>query len=156
MGNATARKVYTVGHSNRSLKEFLNVLKYYEVAVVIDVRRFPTSRKFPHFRREVLQTELPKHAIGYVWLGKELGGYREGGYLKYMNTEEFSQGFNKLTRIIELVKRGYVAIMCMEKFWFRCHRRFIANALAGHGYEVIHIIDTGKEVKHKLRKYRIK
>jgi len=91
-----------------------------------------------------------------VWLGEELGGYREGGYLSYMRTEEFLRGLEKLMRIIELVRRGYVAIMCMERFWFRCHRRFIANALAERGYEVIHIIDVGKEVKHKLRKYVLK
>jgi len=131
-------------------------LDYYDVSVIVDVRRFPTSRKFPHFRKEVLQAELPRHAVGYIWLGEELGGYRSGGYLKYMSSREFSWGISRLVRIIELVRRGYVAVMCVERFWFKCHRRFIADALIRRGYEVIHVVDAGREVRHKFRGYGIK
>ena len=131
-------------------------MDYYDVSVIVDVRRFPTSRKFPHFRKEVLQAELPRHAVGYIWLGEELGGYRSGGYLKYMSSREFSWGISRLVRIIELVRRGYVAVMCVERFWFKCHRRFIADALIRRGYEVIHVVDAGREVRHKFRGYGIK
>ena len=148
--------MYTIGHSSRSLREFLEILDYYDVSVIVDVRRFPTSRKFPHFRKEFLQAELPGHAVGYVWLGEELGGYRSGGYLKYMSSREFSRGLSRLVRIIELVRRGYVAVMCVERFWFKCHRRFIADALIRRGYEIIHVIDAGREVRHKFRGYGVK
>ena len=148
--------MYTVGHSNRSLREFLEILDYCDVSIIVDVHRFPTSRKFPYFKKEVLQAELPRHAVGYVWLGKELGGYRNGGYLKYMSSMEFSRGISRLVRIIELVRRGYVAVMCVERFWFKCHRRFIADALIRHGYEVVHVVDAGREVCHKFRGVGIK
>jgi len=147
------KKVYTLGHSNRGLGEFLELLKYYNIVVVADVRRFPTSRLFPYFRRELLRMELPKHSVGYIWLGEKLGGYREGGYLRYMESEDFRKGIQELINIIELVRRGYVAIMCMEKYWFRCHRRFIANALVKMGYDVVHVIEVGKEFKHRYREY---
>ncbi len=143
--------VYTIGHSNREFSEFTELLASYDVSVVVDVRRFPTSRKFPQFKLEFLKTNLPKHGIGYVWLGDKLGGFRAGGYLNYMKSREFSEGMKELLKIVELVKKGYVAVMCMEKLWFRCHRRFIADTLVNLGYEVMHIIDAGRVAKHKLR-----
>jgi len=131
-------EVYTVGHSTRSLRELLEILDRYGVKVVIDVRRFPTSKRYPHFRRESLERELSARGIEYVWLGRDLGGFRRGGYESYMETEEFARGVERLLNLLERGKR--VAILCRERLWFKCHRRFISDVLVGLGYRVIHII----------------
>ena len=143
--------MYTIGHSNRDLREFIRILKFYRINTLIDVRRFPTSRIVPHFKREILENELLVHNIKYVWLGDLLGGYRRGGYEAYMSSEEFKEGLNKLINIVTS-SEGYVALMCSEKLWFRCHRRFIANKLVEKGFEVIHIIDIDRVQRHKIKR----
>ncbi len=142
--------IYTLGHSNRSLNDFLHILMRYQIANLVDIRRFPTSRKYPYFNKDYLSSVLFKHGFKYYWLGNELGGYREGGYLKFMEKPEFKQGIRKLLRIS---LSNPTAIMCSEKFWFRCHRRFISDLLVKMGYRVIHIIDIDKTYEHKYRGY---
>jgi len=142
--------VYTIGHSNRGLGEFINLLKRYGVKIVVDVRRFPTSRKLPWFRIHSLSEALPVNGIGYIWLGRLLGGYRPGGYEEYMKTEDFRRGIEMLVEIIEN-SGGPIAIMCRERLWFKCHRRYISDVLASRGYTVVHIIDFGLTQKHKVR-----
>ncbi len=147
------RFVYTVGHSNRSLEAFISILKKYGIEVVIDVRRFPMSRKYPWFNREEMCKALANHGIKYIWLGDLLGGYRNGGYEKYMETDDFRVGIKKL---LDLIQKYTAAIVCCEKFWFRCHRRFISDILKGLSFNVIHIIDNDKVYTHKReRKYRL-
>ncbi len=73
------RTIYTIGHSNRSFEEFVKILLSYKISTVIDVRRFPTSKKYPHFERKYLENKLLEHGIKYYWLGELLGGYRDGG-----------------------------------------------------------------------------
>ena len=140
--------IYTIGHSNRSLEEFLSLLDHYGIGLVVDVRRFPTSRKYPHFSRESLEAALSSRGIGYAWLGDLLGGYRKGGYRAYMETEEFRRG---LERLLELAEGRRTAIMCAERLWFRCHRRFIADALVAMGHEVVHIVEPGREYRHRSK-----
>jgi len=139
--------VYTIGHSNRSLAEFLNLLKEYGIEVLIDVRRFPISRKYPHFNRDALSKVLENNEIKYVWLGKLLGGYRSGGYLRHMETREYEEG---IRTIIDLARKYRVAIMCSEKLWFKCHRRFISTTLVERGFRVVHIIEHGRTYEHKV------
>lgn len=139
-------KAYTIGHSNRSLKDFISILKSYGVKAVVDVRRFPTSRKFSYFKKEVLEEELRKNGLKYLWLGESLGGFRDGGYKEYSRTKEFKLGVEKL---MEVVNKETTAILCSELLWFKCHRRFIADELTNLGYEVIHIIDERRAVVHK-------
>jgi uncharacterized protein (DUF488 family) len=139
--------IYTIGHGNRNIEEFIKILKYYDIELVVDVRRFPTSKKFPWFSINELSERLMKENINYVWLGEELGGYRKEGYENYIKSEKFKEGINKIE---ELSKSKILAIMCSEKLWFKCHRRFIANILVEKGYEVIHIFDEKKKQKHKL------
>ncbi len=134
--------IYTIGHSNRGLEEFLSILKSYDISLVVDVRRFPSSRKFPHFDRESLKPVLEGSGIRYEWLGELLGGFRKGGYVSYMKTEEFRKGLNELIDLIESWKNP--AIMCKERLWFKCHRRFIASALRERGYRIVHIIEKGR------------
>ena len=87
--------IWTIGHSNRSQRIFLEMLKEHEVEVLVDVRRFPTS-KVEHFKREAMEQWLPEQGVEYVWLGEELGGYRHGGYKAYMRTRLFEDGIKRL------------------------------------------------------------
>jgi len=129
-------EVLTVGHSTRSLRQFLELLAKHGVEAVADVRRFPKSRKFPHFNRESLEKTLPQFGIEYHWLGELLGGYRRGGYEAYTKTPEYMRGIEELEA---LASRKRTAIMCAEGYWRRCHRRFIAETLEERGWRVIHI-----------------
>ncbi len=138
-------KFFTIGHSNRSFDEFCELLKKYGIEVVFDVRRFPKSEKFPHFNKEELEKRMSECGITYFYLGDLLGGYRSGGYEKYMETDEFQLGIGKL---LFWGIDGKSAIMCAEKLWFKCHRRFIADRLVQLGHEVIHIIDENRVQKH--------
>ncbi len=142
------RHLYTIGHSNRELDEFIRLLEEYRIELLVDVRRFPTSAKYPHFRRENLAVVLPAAGIEYRWMGDLLGGYRTGGYEAYMGTDGFQRG---LELLLQRARWKTVAVMCAEKLFFRCHRRFIADACVALGWEVRHIIDPGRVSKHKLR-----
>jgi len=132
--------IWTVGHSNRSIEKFLTLLREHRIAVLVDIRSFPTS-KIEHFKREEMERWLPQHGIEYVWLGKELGGYRRGGYGAHMKTEVFREGIEKL---LELARQRRVCIMCMEKNPKYCHRRFLTAYLERKGVEVIHILEKGQ------------
>ena len=143
------KEVYTIGHSSRSLKELIAILKDYKISLVVDVRRFPTSRLFPHFKKESLERALEEIGIKYVWLGDLLGGFREGGYLEYMKSKEFEMGFRRLLDLIRSNNR--VAILCRERLWIKCHRRFISDKLVEEGYRVIHIIDRRRAYERRLK-----
>jgi len=137
-------KVYSIEHSSRALSEFIDLLKYYGIELLADVRSYPKSSRFPHFSKEVLKEVLSKEGIGYLHL-PELGGMRKEGYREYMKSEEFKRGISKL---IELSKSNKVAFMCAEKDWRGCHRRFIAEMLVKKDIEVIHILDEDKSEEH--------
>src|SRR5271165_4367411 len=129
--------IYTIGHSTRSLDELIAGLKAHGVRTLVDVRSFPMSRRLPHFNRESLEVELPKHNIAYVWM-KELGGRRKKirddslntglrndsfrNYADYMLTAEFAQGIDRLLTIAE---QGNTAMMCAERVYFQCHRMLV-------------------------------
>ncbi len=131
-------QIYTLGTSQRSLEEFIEILRKYGLKRVIDVRSFPQSKRYPHFSRSNLEKELKLLDIGYFWLGRELGGFRKGGYKAYTQTPSFAQGMAKL---ITLAQEAPSVIICAEKFPWRCHRRFIAQKLEETGWEVIHILE---------------
>ncbi|MCR4428403.1 MAG: DUF488 domain-containing protein [Caldiserica bacterium] len=130
-------KIFTLGTSSRSKEEFLRLLGIHGIEAVADVRRFPTSR-FDHFKKELIRELLEKEGISYFYLGEELGGFRKGGYEAYTRTEDFQSG---LRRLVEIASLKRTAIVCAERFPWRCHRRFIARELALRGWEVIHILD---------------
>jgi len=133
-------RIWTIGHSNRSIEVFLELLREHSIQVLADIRSFPTS-KIEHFKREEMERWLPENGIEYVWLGKELGGYRKGGYKRHMRTKLFREGVKKL---LEIAKEKRTCIMCMEKNPKYCHRRFISAYLERKGVEVIHIIEKGQ------------
>lgn len=135
------RRIYMVGHSTRASYEMESLLKAYGIKTVVDVRRFPKSTRFPHFNREAMEEWLSSAGIKYIWLGDKLGGYRKGGYKAYTDTPEFEYGIEELERIAEVEP---VAVMCAERFPWKCHRRFIAAALQRRGWEIIHIIDEAQ------------
>ena len=133
-------RIWTIGHSNRSIEVFLELLREHSIQVLADIRSFPTS-KIEHFKREEMERWLPENGIEYVWLGKELGGYRKGGYKRHMRTKLFREGVKKL---LEIAKEKRTCIMCMEKNPKYCHRRFLSAYLERKGVEVIHIIEKGQ------------
>lgn len=157
-------EIYTLGHSNRPWQEFLDLLRAYGIEVIADVRAFPSSRRYPHFSQENLRAALKKEGIEYVWLGKELGGYRKKGlgeaspntawespgfqnFADHMLTEEFQSGVEKL---LEIARGKRTAVLCAERLWWRCHRRLISDWLLAHGHRVLHILDFGEVREHEL------
>jgi uncharacterized protein (DUF488 family) len=141
------RLIYTLGTSTRSPQEFLELLLGHSVGVVVDVRRFPTSR-FEHFQGERLRGLLRQVGIDYIQMGRELGGHRPGGYQNFTATAEFQKGIGKLE---EIASERATAIVCAERFPWRCHRRFIALALEARRWQVIHIIEPGRDWQPKDR-----
>ena len=139
--------IYTLGHSTRSFEEFLSILKKFKIELIVDVRRFPSSKKFPWFSKEFLEKELKQNNIQYIHFG-ELGGFRREGYENFSKSEEFKRAIDKL---IKLIQNKNAAIFCSERLWFRCHRRYIAKALVERGIKVIHIFDANKTQEHKLK-----
>ena len=117
--------------------DFLGLLKHMGIEAVVDVRRFPTSR-FEYFRKDELARLLPGAGIDYSYLGSELGGYRRGGYQAFLSTEDFKRGVEKLEGV---ARERKTAILCAERFPWRCHRRFISIELEKRGWRVVHIID---------------
>lgn len=155
--------IYTIGHSTRTLGELVAALRGHGVKTLVDIRSFPMSRRLPHFNRESLEQELPKHGIAYVWM-KELGGRRKKlrddspntalrnesfrNYADYMMTEEFAAGIG---RLLEIADRQNTAIMCAERVYFQCHRMLVSDYLTAHGHTVRHIDDEKRAVReHKL------
>ncbi len=152
-------RVWTVGHSTRSFEQFVELLLSHGIEAVADVRRYPGSRRYPHFAREALLEGLATHGVSYEWF-PELGGRRRPrpdspntpwrsaafrGYADYMATEPFAEG---LARLADLACGLNTAVMCAEALWWRCHRGLIADALRWAGFEVCHILGPGSSVVH--------
>lgn len=156
-----SRTLWTVGHSTKSADEFVALLRAHSIGGVADVRRFPGSRRHPHFSRERLEPLLASHGIAYRWL-PELGGRRPPkkdsantgwrvaafrGYADYMETPEFEQALETL--LSEVAERN-VAIMCAEALWWQCHRRLIADRLVADGHAVLHIQSGERAPAHTI------
>jgi uncharacterized protein (DUF488 family) len=153
--------MYTIGHSTRSLDEFVALLCAHHVARLVDVRTIPRSRRHPQFNREALPGPLGDAGIAYVHMGG-LGGLRKPhagsintawrnagcrGYADYMQTREFE---TDLTALLDHAGATPTAIMCAEVVPWRCHRSLIADALAVRGVEVFHIIGLAPAERHEL------
>lgn len=151
--------VWTIGHSTRSESEFLDLLRAHEIAVLADVRRFPGSRKYPHFGGEALCESLTEAGIEYQHFA-DLGGRRKPrpdshndvwrndsfrGYADYMETPEFQ---NALDELLQTAREKRTALMCSEAVWWRCHRSLVADFLKARGVEVVHILSATKNEVH--------
>lgn len=132
--------IYTLGTSRRSEEDFIEILIDYDIKTLVDVRSFPKS-KISTFTRENLEHLLRREGINYIYLGKELGGFRKGGYEAYTQTEDFRSGIDKLE---EIASRDNTVIICAEKFPWKCHRKWIARELYRRGWLVKHIIEKGR------------
>lgn len=137
-------KVYSLGHSNISIEEFINSLIDIDIKYLIDVRSDPTSSYVPHFNRDNLEKSLEKKQIQYFYCGRELGGRQEIQFDKYTYTSEYEEAIKNIVKIITL---GKSAIMCSEKDYKNCHRKFISETLLKQGYDVIQIkFDKNKQI----------
>jgi uncharacterized protein (DUF488 family) len=147
-------RFWTIGHSTRSIEDFVPALGANGITFLVDVRTLPGSKRHPQFDKEALNDSLGKAGIRYEHF-PELGGLRKPkkdsrnaawrnasfrGYADYMETEEFRKGVDRLVDLAG--KLGPAVIMCAEAVWWRCHRALISDFLKTRGFEVIHIIDA--------------
>ncbi|MGB9703399.1 MAG: DUF488 family protein [Candidatus Micrarchaeales archaeon] len=143
---------YTFGYSSSSLEDFERILRELRIEVVFDVRRKAMSKR-KEFCKESLQRFLKERGILYFW-EKELGGFRES-YRDFVSSIVFKKALEK----IKSFSNKNVLILCMEKDWKKCHRKFIANELAKEGFKVFHIKikDKNKElIEHNPKNEEIK
>jgi uncharacterized protein (DUF488 family) len=153
-------RIWTIGHSTRTIDTFVSLLEENGIKLVADVRRLPGSKRYPQFNIEILAKSLTDHGIRYEHL-PELGGRRKAkkdshntawrnasfrGYADHMETEEFRTGIERLLDLAS--KLGPTAIMCAEAVWWRCHRALISDYLKTRGVEVVHIVDANKREPH--------
>lgn len=154
--NAT---IWTIGHSTRSAEEFIKILKGHDIQLLVDVRSFPGSRRYPHFNRTNLAEFLAQAGINYKHEPR-LGGRRTPrndslntawrnasfrAYADHMETEDFRNGVKDL---LELAREARTTVMCAEALWWRCHRSLIADYLKAAGHSAVHIIDETKTEEH--------
>lgn len=155
--------LYTVGHGSRTLAELVATLRSAEIGRLVDVRRYPGSRRHPHFARDALAVELPEAGILYDFRGEALGGRRRPvpesrhpawrdpsfrAYADYMDTPPFREAITVLEATIANGPNS--AVMCAETLWWQCHRRLIADVMTVRGHEVIHVIGPREQQEHKL------
>src|SRR5579875_3176995 len=152
----------TVGHSNRSLEEFLYLLQAHQATLIVDVRKMPRSRRNPQFNGDTLPQALHAAGIGYLYM-PGLGGLRRRqpnspntgwknasfqGYADYMQTPEFGK---ELQGLLEHAGGQRAVLMCAEAVPWRCHRSLIADALVVRGISVEHILTVSKTQPHVLK-----
>ena|SRR5947209_4298199 len=153
-------RIWTIGHSTRTIDEFVSLLKENEIKLLVDVRTWPRSKRYSQFNKEALAESLSAHGIHYEHF-PELGGKRKSkpdsrntawrnasfrGYADYMETEEFQKGIDRLLGVATEIRA--TAIMCAEAVWWRCHRSLIADYLKARGVEVMHILGANKVERH--------
>lgn len=151
-------RIYTIGHSTRTLDELVGLLAEHGVTRLADIRRYPASRRHPHFSREALEQSLPLEYIHF----EDLGGRRKPlpdspnaaweneqfrGYADYMCTPQFKAAIDRL-----LTSDRPTAVMCAEAVPWRCHRNLLADDLLRRGIEVIHIVGPGNAQTHTMSK----
>ena len=152
--------MWTIGHSTRAIDEFISLLKENETKLLVDVRAWPGSKRYPQFNKDTLAESLNAHGIRYEHF-PELGGKRKSkpdsrntawrnasfrGYADYMETEQFQKGIERLLDVA--AEAGPTAIMCAEAVWWRCHRSLIADYLKARGVEVLHVLGANKVEPH--------
>lgn len=153
--------VYTIGHSTHTIDEFLALLRAHGVDAIVDVRRFPGSRRYPHFGGDALRRTLTQSGIGYRH-AVELGGRRNTtassrhtawrsasfrAYADHMETPGFQ---HELELLVDAAASSRQAIMCAEAVPWRCHRQLISDALTAIGIEVRHILTAARADVHTL------
>lgn len=151
--------IWTIGHSTRTFEELVEMLHSFSIEMLVDIRSYPGSRRYPQFNKDALEISFPENNIRYVHL-KNLGGRRKvnpdsknttwrhvafRGYADYMETDDFKKGIEELE---EIALKQRTAYMCSEAVWWRCHRSMVSDYLKVHGWKVMHIMGIGKEEEH--------
>lgn len=136
--------VFSVGHGARTVEAFLALLLGEGVAVLADVRRFPRSRRHPHFSEGALDRSCAAAGIERVALGDDLGGFRAGSYEEHLVTPELARG---LARLEALARARPTAFCCAESRPEHCHRRFLAEELERRGFRVRHLLEPGRDAE---------
>ena len=151
--------VWTIGHSTRTIDEFVGMLKSFDIQILADIRSFPGSKRYPHFNKDALKAELDRNHIEYIHF-KDLGGRRQTrpdsvntgwrhaafkGYADYMETGVFKHAIRQLGQVA-LKKR--LVYMCSEAVWWSCHRSLVSDYLKVHDWTVMHIMGLGKADEH--------
>ena len=164
MAKASELVVLTIGHSTRTLEEFVELLQVYGVTLLVDVRTVPRSRHNPQFNKDTLPTSLKQYGIRYIHM-PEIGGLRHPkhdsinlawknsgfrGYADYMQTQEFT---DNLLKIVALARENCLALMCAEALPWRCHRSLISDALVVRHIKVEHIISKTSTINHHLTEF---
>jgi uncharacterized protein (DUF488 family) len=163
MDCGSTNTVHTIGHSTRTFEDFALLLEAHRIELVIDVRRWPASRRLPHFNREALAASLGRKQIDYLWR-QDLGGFRKAAadspntawrvatfraYADFMLTAEFEK---IMTELEPITANRPAAIMCAEAVPWRCHRQLLSDAFLVRGCNVRHIMEDGCHA-HKLPPY---
>jgi uncharacterized protein (DUF488 family) len=158
-----AKEIWTIGHSTRSLEEFVKMLQAFSIHAVADIRTYPGSRRYPHFNKEALQQSLPNNNIEYVHM-PSLGGRRTSradspntewknagfrGYADYMETDDFAKAAAQLMQMASTRRTAY---MCSEAVWWKCHRAMVSDYLKSQGWKVQHIMTKEKGEEHRYTK----
>lgn len=156
---ADDKTIWTIGHSNRTIETFIDILHSHNIQLIVDVRQFPGSKKYPYFNKEQLQISLKENNINYEHL-VQLGGRRKPAkdspnitwkndafraYADYMETNEFAETISVLE---QLAAKQNTAYMCSEAVWWSCHRSMISDYLKANGWKVLHIMDANKATEH--------
>lgn len=151
--------IWTIGHSTRTLEEFIMLLNSFQIELLVDIRRYPNSKRYPYFNKEALQQSLPEQNIAYAHL-VNLGGRRKPrldshntgwrvaafrGYADYMETNDFKIAIKELE---SSGNENRVAFMCSEAVWWSCHRSLVSDYLKFNGWLVWHIMGQGKAEEH--------
>ena len=152
--------IYTIGHSTPTIEVFLSMLESYDIKTIVDIRRFPGSRKFPQFNQDNLKIALEEAGMQYISM-LDLGGRRKPnndskntiwknesfrGYADYMETAAFE---NAVLKLEEIATKYTTAYMCSEALWYRCHRAMVSDYLKAKGWNVLHIMNIAKVQQHK-------
>ncbi len=161
MSKAPETVVLTIGHSTRTLEEFVQLLEAYGITLLVDVRTVPRSRHNPQFNKETLPNNLKHYGVRYIHM-PEIGGLRHPkhqsvntawknsgfrGYADYMQTHEF---IDSLLKIVALARENRLALMCAEALPWRCHRNLLSDALVVRNIKVEHIISKDSVFNHEL------
>lgn len=159
MNEAKEKIIGTIGHSTRMAKHFIEMLQSFSIEVVVDIRTYPGSNRYPHFNKENLEAYLPENNIEYIHL-KSLGGRRLPkpdskntswknagfrGYADYMESTEF---ISTIQHLEDIAMMQHTAYMCSEALWWRCHRSLVSDYLKLNGWKVFHIMDVEKSTEH--------
>ncbi len=158
--------LWTIGHSTRSSEEFLALLTVHEISRLVDVRRYPGSRRYPHFHSDALAKSLTEAGVDYRHMpalgGRRTtradspnGGWRNAsfrGYADYMLTDEFRRASEKL---MANAAQSRTVIMCAEAVPWRCHRLMVADTFVARGWEVVHIMGPGQIQTHRLTAFAV-